>query len=100
MRALVDAQKSVLLVTNNNMALEHILNKFKETNDNFIKISSGSVAEESLRPHTTKELAKTADTLAKLSEIYNKVSLKGYQSTYIPSPNVTLRSSLTGFMYL
>ncbi|ODM92181.1 DNA replication ATP-dependent helicase/nuclease DNA2 [Orchesella cincta] len=72
LKALVYAKKSVLVVSYTGMALEHILKKFKEDNDEFIKINSSSAAEDSLRSHTTKELSNSVTSIAELTELYNK----------------------------
>ncbi|CAL8129633.1 unnamed protein product [Orchesella dallaii] len=72
LRALVHAQKTVLVVSYTGMALEHILKKFQDHYKNFIKISSSSAADACLRPYTTKEVSKAADSIASLTELYNK----------------------------
>ncbi|CAL8129629.1 unnamed protein product [Orchesella dallaii] len=72
LRALVHAQKTVLVVSHNDMTLECILKKFQDHYKNFIKISSSSAADACLRPYTTKEVSKAADSIASLTELYNK----------------------------
>ncbi|CAL8129635.1 unnamed protein product [Orchesella dallaii] len=72
LRGMIDNQKSVLVLARSSNELDGILTELEPYNKEFIKISRSSADDGCLRTYTTKEVSKAADSIASLTELYNK----------------------------
>lgn len=75
-RALVSQKRTVLVVSYTGTALENILLKYKNYNNDFVKISTSGRANDLLNDRTTKEISKGICRIDELTKVYNQVCLQ------------------------